>query len=89
MTNPREIWCNGASFDFPMLDAAFRAMGGKVPWEYWQQRDVRTMWYAAFPDSKPEESATHDAGEDCYRQIRMLREARGEIIRLCQGKEVA
>lgn len=37
------IWCNGASFDFPMLKAYFLKFDMNVPWKYWNERDLRTM----------------------------------------------
>lgn len=56
-------WAWGASFDFPMLDAMFRAVGRPAPWKYWQCRCARTAWQLAFGDAiRPPRS--HDALED-------------------------
>lgn len=37
------IWCNGASFDFPILTAAYEAAGMQAPWPYYNERCYRTM----------------------------------------------
>ena len=37
------VWCNGASFDFPILSNAFLAVGKNAPWAYYNQRDFRTL----------------------------------------------
>ena len=39
----KKVWCNGASFDFPILTAAFDAVGLREPWQYWDQMDYRTL----------------------------------------------
>lgn len=38
-----EIWCNGASFDLPILNYAYHLIGMKTPWEYYNERDLRTL----------------------------------------------
>lgn len=37
------IWCNGLSFDLPILDTAYRACGMQAPWQYYNGRDYRTI----------------------------------------------
>lgn len=37
------VWCNGLSFDLPILDTAYRACGLAVPWRYYNGRDYRTF----------------------------------------------
>jgi len=39
----KRVWCNGASFDFPILSAAFAAVGIKTPWQFWEEMDMRTI----------------------------------------------
>lgn len=39
----REFWCKGASFDFPLLEFAYRITGVPVPWKYCEQRCLRTL----------------------------------------------
>jgi hypothetical protein len=38
------IWCKGGSFDFPLLAAAYRAEKQPLPWNFWQERDCRTLF---------------------------------------------
>ena len=37
------VWGNGASFDVPMLEAAFEACGMRAPWKYYDSMCYRTM----------------------------------------------
>lgn len=37
------VWCNGLSFDLPILDTAYRACGMQTPWQYYNGRDYRTI----------------------------------------------
>lgn len=39
----KRVWCNGASFDFPILNALFAATQMDTPWKYWQEMDMRTI----------------------------------------------
>lgn len=38
-----QIWGNGASFDCVILRAAYVRTSLKTPWQYWNDRDVRTI----------------------------------------------
>lgn len=69
----RKIWCCGGSFDFPILQAGFEAVGLEKPWNHFEERDVRT-WCEEI-GVRREKGATHDALEDCERQIRDLKAA--------------
>lgn len=39
------LWAQGSDFDFPILKNAYKRMCPElsVPWEYWEQRDARTL----------------------------------------------
>lgn len=37
------IWCKGANFDFPILEAYYHAFDLAVPWHYRNVRDHRTL----------------------------------------------
>ncbi len=39
----KRVWCNGASFDFPILEAGYNAIGHDTPWEFFNQMDYRTL----------------------------------------------
>lgn len=38
-----KFWSNGATFDLVILRSAFDRCGHIVPWQYWQERDTRTL----------------------------------------------
>lgn len=62
------IWCNGASFDFPILAHAYHLFGMTKPWDFRQERCFRTisrLYGADLARSAP----THNALEDCYNQV--------------------
>jgi len=67
------IWCNGASFDFPILDDAFVKNDLAVPWKYWNTRDTRTV-YSLVPNLG-KLGNNHNALADCVNQIDMLQKA--------------
>lgn len=46
------FWAWGATYDFPLMTAAYDFTGEPPPWEYWQQRCARTVWQTAFGDRK-------------------------------------
>ena len=41
------LWANGANFDPPVLESAFRSVGLTAPWKYNLVRDTRTLWHFA------------------------------------------
>lgn len=67
-----EVWCNGASFDFPILASAYRSIGCETPWKYWQERDLRTL-KGLNKDLRIERTGTHHkAVEDALHQARLV-----------------
>jgi hypothetical protein len=36
-------WGNGANFDNPIMENAFRVVGMKCPWDFWDSRCFRTI----------------------------------------------
>jgi len=64
-----EVWAKSPSFDCVLLDAAYRAIGHDGgPWEYWQERDVRTI--ASLPMAPAPEGIgqDHDPLDDAKQQ---------------------
>ena len=39
----KQVWCNGADFDFPIIASACKAVGVTEPWQYWSKMDYRTL----------------------------------------------
>ena len=70
-----QVWCNGLSFDFPRLKDAFDLCDRSLPWEYWQERDMRTIVSLApkVKEAYARRGTPHNALDDCYNQIRLLR----------------
>ena len=70
-----QFWANSPSFDFRLLEAAMDKTRGCLPWQYFQEMDVRTI-AAMRPEIKLEVCAkpeykqfAHTALSDCYMQI--------------------
>lgn len=67
------VWSNGLRFDIAILDSAFKKIGLNTPWEFRNERDVRTL-VAFYPKIKQEvlkswKGNTHLAINDCKIQI--------------------
>lgn len=37
------VWGNGATFDISILEHAYETEIGKIPWKFWNARDMRTL----------------------------------------------
>jgi len=68
----KQVWCNGANFDFPILKAGLDAVGLREPWEYWSTMDYRTLKNLVprevFDAMKVEATVKHDALADAISQ---------------------
>lgn len=81
-----QVWANGASFDFPILTAAFNAAGIKTPWAYYNECDYRTLKNLVnkqvFNNLRVRPDLAHDALSDAIAQARttqnILKWLRGE-----------
>ncbi|WP_177334876.1 exonuclease [Klebsiella variicola] len=73
-----QVWCNGASFDNSILRSSYDCIAEDYPWEYWNDRDVRTMvelGQAISFDPKttiPFEGSRHNALADAIHQARYV-----------------
>ncbi|GKK71024.1 TPA: 3'-5' exoribonuclease [Klebsiella pneumoniae] len=69
-----QVWGNGASFDNSILRSSYDCIAEDYPWEYWNDRDVRTMvelGQAISFDPKttiPFEGSRHNALADAIHQ---------------------
>lgn len=61
------MWAHGATFDPPILGAAYKAMDCDVPWHYRAPRDTRTLFDLAGYEP-PRAGVTHDALQDARDQ---------------------
>lgn len=66
-----QIWANSRSFDCVMLKNAFNKVGIKLPWNYYNERDCRTLVFFN-PGIKKSmvNDLAHDALSDCLFQIK-------------------
>ena len=75
-TSKMVFWANGASFDYPILESSFRAVGRPYPWKYWNCRCARTIYSVFGLNMKeyPRVGVYHNAVDDCLTQIKALKE---------------
>lgn len=66
----KRFWANGPTFDANILEHAYKSYNMPLPWRFFVVRDTRTI-YSLWPNL-PKPPATHNALEDCRRQIAML-----------------
>jgi hypothetical protein len=71
-----KVWCNGASFDFPILKACFEAVDMGLPWAYYNEMDFRTI-KGFFPKKtfdalKVSPKIAHNGLEDAIAQAKTL-----------------
>lgn len=72
------VWCNGASFDFPILKAAFAKVDHDLPWSFQNERDARTIYRLA--RVRPGRHATaHTALMDSWAQVHALQRGLAKI----------
>lgn len=65
------LWGNGASFDQPLLEAAYRAVGTVEPWPFARHRCFRTLRHLNLPVHEPLfEGTRHHALFDARHQAR-------------------
>lgn len=73
-----QVWGNGASFDNSILRSSYDYIAEDYPWEYWNDRDVRTMVELgqaisfAPKTTIPFEGARHNALADAIHQARYV-----------------
>lgn len=63
-----QVWCYGASFDFPILKNAYNVCNLEIPWKYSQEHDLRTL-VNLFSESKGYFKNNHNPVQDSINQI--------------------
>lgn len=63
----KRVWSNGAAFDVPICETAFKRVGKAIPWSFWQVRDVRTAFDLGINPQRPPVLA-HHALQDAWNQ---------------------
>jgi DNA polymerase III epsilon subunit-like protein len=69
-TDKKYIWCNGASFDYPIVAWSFKECDIELPWKYWDELDVRTI--STFFGYKLPKANNHTAKDDATAQANHL-----------------
>ena len=81
----RQVWANGPQFDCTILRNWIFRQGGTCPWNFRDERDMRTM-YALGRTLGVEypviETRAHDAGADAYRQALHLLQIEAKVREL-------
>ncbi len=74
------VWCQGLSFDVPILDTAARSFGRRLPWAYNKGRDTRTVYSLLGDPPKVDAGGiSHDALGDCIQQVSELQAVLGRL----------
>jgi 3' exoribonuclease, RNase T-like len=62
------LWCHGATFDAPILEAVYNSIGHQAPFKFYNVRDTRTLYALAgvYPDRN--KGTHHNALDDAVSQ---------------------
>lgn len=66
------LWSRGTNFDFPVLEYAMNQCKIKVPWKYWDLRDIRTIDDSMFIGDFVSISNDHRAYNDATNEAMIL-----------------
>lgn len=66
-----EVWANSPSFDCRLLEAAYDAVGLESPWNFWSERDFRTLKELPVAAEIEQDGNEHDALDDAKHQARV------------------
>lgn len=71
-----QIWSQGATFDIPILDEAFKRCDMSAPWKFYNARDTRTIYdLAGLSSWDLPKGKAHHALYDCWRQVWGVKES--------------
>lgn len=74
MVGVDNIWAQGPTFDFVIIENLFRMLDVPVNWQFWQIRDSRTLFQVAGDPRKADRAEAHNALADCYYQAKGVQE---------------
>ena len=81
----KRVWSNGAAFDVPICETAFKRVGKAIPWSFWQVRDVRTAFDLGIDPKRPPVTA-HHALQDAWNQAVGIQNVYG-VLRTSTNKD--
>ena len=72
-----KIWCQGATFDAPIMEEVFNRLGLTPPWKFFNIRDTRTVYdICGFNSySVKREGTYHNALDDSLHQVKCVTQA--------------
>lgn len=74
------IWCQGSTFDVPILENLHQQYGHHVPWPFWRIRDSRTLFQIMPEDPKKKiQFNAHHALDDCRVQALCVQQTLQEL----------
>ena len=72
----KAVWCNGAAFDFPIVENALLQCDLQLPWAYYNTRDYRTLKNLVsrqtYDSLRVRPKVAHNALDDAIAQARTL-----------------
>ena len=75
-------WSNGATFDIPVMENAWRQLGMVPPWNFWDIRDTRTLYDVTGVKLKDGGHVTsHKAVEDAERQAIVVQQGYMKLMK--------
>jgi hypothetical protein len=77
--NADEIWANSPAFDCESLEFAGAQVGVTMPWEFYQERDLRTLDSLPHDVDREQEGTEHSALDDALYQARVASSILGEL----------
>jgi len=69
-----EVWANSPSFDCELLIEAGRRVGVPMPWEFYEERDHRTLKSLPVAPDVDHDGVTHNALDDAVHQAQVASE---------------
>lgn len=84
--NAKRVWCHGATFDVPILDAAYRAFETSAPWKFVDVRDTRTIFDLSGVEIQRNTGTHHNALDDAINQAEAVCRAY-KRLGLAKGQE--
>jgi len=74
-----ELWANSPSFDCEMLEHAMDQVGISPHWEYYEERDYRTVMNLPCAVESEFEGVEHDALDDALKQAHDIQQTLREL----------
>jgi len=76
------VWANSPAMDCSVLEAAYESVGRDEPWDYDEERDLRTLEHLCdnLEEAKNDEGVEHNARDDAVRQTRLAQKILRDLV---------